>query len=403
MTAISIAKRSASGLLTPTVVCVALVLALGCTKKKTQAAATGRGTTRIATSVKKNELSRNSAIRGPIIDSHTLIAPVDESIDLALAVFKRVGVTKFCNKNGGYLGSTRFKLTLRIKQRLEERFEFFANLSWNYVDAPDWGEIEAERLEHEVRLGAKGVKIFKSLGLGVRDATGELLHVDDPRLIPIFERAARLNAIVAMHTGDPKAFFEPVTEENERYDELSIAPDWSFYGDEFPTREQLLEERDRVIARHARTTFLLIHLANNPEDIDYVADLLRKYPNVYVDTSARLPEIGRHPVDKVRRFFIEFQDRILFGTDFAVSPYGMQLGSVSPTPPTFDDAVGFYQAHFRFFETDLKQIDHPTPIQGRWKIDAIHLPAPVLRKLYFENANKLIFLRRMNVVSGGTG
>jgi hypothetical protein len=178
---------------------------------------------------------------------------------------------------------------------------------------------------------------------------------------------------------------------------LSIAPDWSFYGSDYPKREQLQEERDRVIARHPRTTFLLIHLANNPEDIDYVAALLRKYPNVYVDTSARLPEIGRHPVKKVREFFLEFQDRILFGTDFAVSSYGMQLGSVSPSPPNFDDAVAFYDAHFRFFETDLKQIDHPTPIQGRWKINAIHLPAQVLRKLYFENANKLIFSRRMRI------
>jgi hypothetical protein len=402
MTVVAIAKRMTSELLAPAVVCLAVALTCVCTKEKTRSAAASRGATRSPVSAKqKNEPSRKRANRGPIIDSHTLIAPVDESIDLALAVFKRVGITKFCNKNGGYFGSTRFELTLRIKHRLKERFEFFANLSWNDVDASDWGEIEAERLEHEVGLGAKGVKIFKSLGLGVRDAKGKLLHVDDPRLIPIFERAARLNAIVAMHTGDPKAFFEPVTKENERYDELSIAPDWSFYGQDFPKREQLLEERDRVIARHPRTTFLLIHLANNPEDLDYVAALLGKYPNVYVDTSARLPEIGRHPVDKVREFFIEFQDRILFGTDFAVSPYGIQLGSVSLSPPTFDDAVAFYKAHFRFFETDLKRINHPTPIQGRWKINAIHLPAPVLRKLYYENANKLIFSRRTRI--GGTG
>ncbi|MFH1808574.1 MAG: amidohydrolase family protein [Pseudomonadota bacterium] len=335
--------------------------------------------------------------RGPVIDSHTLITQLDGPIDVTLALHDRVGVVKFCNKNGGAPGTRAFEATLHIKKRLGDRFAFFSNLSWRGVTSPGWGEREAERLELAVRVGAKGIKIFKALGLGVRDDNGRLLTVDDPRLDPLFERAAQLNAIVALHTGDPKAFFEPVTPQNERYDELKQAPDWSFYGGDFPTRDELLAARDRVLAKHPKTTFLLIHLANNPEDLDYVASVLDRFPNVYVDTSARVPEFGRHPADKVRAFFVRYQDRILFGTDLAISPYGMQLGSVSEKPPTFDDAVKFYLAHFRYFETDLKQMDHPTPIQGRWKVDGIALPHEVLRKLYYDNAEKLIFERVVTV------
>jgi predicted TIM-barrel fold metal-dependent hydrolase len=334
--------------------------------------------------------------RGPVIDSHTLIAPIDESIDAALELFKRVGVAKFCNKNGGYLGSRSFAATLYVKHRLKDKFEFFVNVSWNRVEEPGWGDFEADRFEREVGFGAKGIKFFKAMGLGARDANEKLIPIDDPRFDPILQRAAKLNAVVAIHVGDPKAFFEPPTPQNERYDELKLAPDWSFYGQDYPSFMQLWRQAERLIARHPATTFLLIHLGMS-EDLDYMEKLLDAHPNVYVDTSARVPEFGRHPADKTRRFFVKFQDRILFGTDLAVSPDHWQLGSVSETPVGLEDAVKFYQAHFRFFETDQKQIEHPTPIQGRWKVDAINLPREVLRKLYYDNAERLIFARKISI------
>lgn len=334
--------------------------------------------------------------RGPVIDSHTLITPLDESIDTALSLFQRVGVVKFCNKNGGYMGSRLFAATLGIKHRLKGQFEFFANVSWNRVEDPGWGEFEAGRFEQEVAVGAKGIKFFKAMGLGARDAKGRLIPIDDARFDPIMQRAARLNALIAIHVGDPKAFFEPPTPANERYDELKLAPDWSFYGADYPPLMELWAQTERLIRRHPNTTFLLIHLGLS-EDLDYMERLLDALPNVYVDTAARVPEIGRHPVDKTRRFFLKFQDRILFGTDLAVGPDHWQLGSVSETPVGFEDAVKFYEAHYRFFETDKKSIDHPTPIQGRWKVNAIHLPPEVLRKLYYSNAEKLIFTRKMTI------
>jgi len=210
------------------------------------------------------------------------------------------------------------------------------------------------------------------------------------------DRAAKLNIVVAIHVGDPKAFFEPPTPQNERYDELKLAPDWSFYGQDYPPLAELWKQTERLVTRHPKTTFLFIHLGMS-EDIDYMEKLLDAHPNVYVDTSARVPEFGRHPVDKLRRFFAKFQDRILFGTDLSISPDHWQLGSVSETPVGPDDAVKFYQAHFRFFESDEKNIDHPTPIQGRWKVNAIHLAPELLRKLYYDNAEKLIFARKVTI------
>ena len=345
---------------------------------------------------KPNGHATGTATRGPIIDSHTLIAPVDESIDTALRLFERVGVVKFCNKNGGFLGSRAFAATLQVKHRLKQRFEFFVNVSWNRVVEPGWGEFEADRFEREVGFGAKGMKFFKAMGLGARDSDGKLIAIDDARFDPIMARAAKLNAVIAIHVGDPKAFFEPPNAQNERYDELKQAPDWSFYGEDYPPFLELWKQTERLLSRHPATTFLLIHLGM-AEDLDYMEKLLDAHPNVYVDTSARVPEFGRHPVDKVRRFFLKFQDRILFGTDLSISPDHWQLGSVSETPVGFEDAVKFYEAHFRFFETDLKNIDHPTPIQGRWKVNAIHLPPEVLRKLYYDNAEKLIFARQVTV------
>lgn len=344
-----------------------------------------------------SQASAAAAARGPVIDSHTLITPLDEPIDSALKLFDRVGVVKFCNKNGGFLGSRAYAATLRIQHRLKERFAFFVNVSWDGVEQPEWGPHEAERLEREVRQGAKGIKFFKAMGLGVRDAAEKLIPIDDARFDPILERAGKVNAVVAIHVGDPKAFFEPPTPQNERYDELSLAPDWSFYGGDYPPLMDLWKQAEAQVARHPGTTFLFIHLGL-AEDLDFMAGLLDKYPNVYVDTSARVPEFGRHPAEKVRAFFVKYQDRILFGTDLALGPgEHWQLGSVSVKPVGLEDAVAFYQAHFRYFESDEKGIDHPTPIQGRWKVDAAHLPREVLRKLYYDNAEKLIFARKMAV------
>ena len=193
-----------------------------------------------------------------------------------------------------------------------------------------------------------------------------------------------------IHTGDPKAFFEPATPENERWAELGVHPSWSFADPRFPRRAALLAARDRVLARHRGTTFVGVHFANNPEDLDYVAGLLDAHPNLYVDLAARLPELGRHPAARVRALLIRHRARVLFGTDLGVGD-GIMLGSTGTVEPRLPDIDLFYHDHFRWLETGDRAIPHPTPIQGDWRIDAVALPPEVLAAIYSGNALKLFW------------
>lgn len=282
---------------------------------------------------------------------------------------------------------------------LSDRIALFFNVDWSDVGDADFGERLADELETAVRRGYAGVKIHKALGLSVEKPDGELLEVDTPMLDPLWERAGDLGVPVTIHTGDPKAFFEKPGPDNERHAELKLAPDWSAYGPEYPSRTSLLEARDRLLKRHPDTTFILAHFGNNPENLDYVEDLLETYPNAVLDTSARIAEFGRHPPDDVRSFFKKFQDRILFGTDLGVQArrrqqrlgYSLFLGSIRREPPTLEDVPVFFDRHWRYFESDKEAVDHPIPIQGDWKVHPIDLPQSVLDKLYWKNAERLVF------------
>jgi predicted TIM-barrel fold metal-dependent hydrolase len=355
------------------------------TKPTTKKAATPKP----ATPAPPAEIWRRHAV--PLIDSHVHIIPLPASVRLADHIFQKVNIQKFAMKSAGKVGSARYQATKQVAAIFGDKTAFFINLDWRGIDDRNWGKREAKKLAIAMKEGASGIKIFKALGLGVRHENGSLLKVDDRRLDPIFKMAAKTKAIIAWHVADPVAFFDPITKKNERYDELSQAPEWSFHGQDFPSHKALLAARDRVLKRHPKTIFLGIHLANHPESLDYVAKLLDTYPNLHVDTSARIPEIGRHPPKKTRAFFIKYQDRIMFGSDLIITPSSMQLGSVSEKPPTVKDAIEFYALHRRFFETHDRQFAHPTPIQGRWKIDGIGLSPDVLRKIYYTNADKLIF------------
>jgi hypothetical protein len=203
----------------------------------------------------------------------------------------------------------------------------------------------------------------------------------------LWARAGELGVPVLIHTADPVAFFQPLDAHNERWDELQAHPDWHFGGPEFPDHDTLLEQRDRVIERHPDTAFIGAHLGNYPEDLVCVDRCLERYPNFFVDTSARIGEIGRHSAEDARAFFLKHQDRMLFGTDLGVGWSAADEGILSRLP----EYRNYYDAHWRFFETDARQIEYPGyPIQGRWKVDAIDLPNPVLDKLYVQNAQRLI-------------
>ena len=247
-------------------------------------------------------------------------------------------------------------------------------------------------LEQAAALGARCLKISKTLGLGVPTPEDEtkLLTVDDPRLEPMWAAAGRLGVPVFIHTGDPAAFFEPMSPSNERWDELSVHPGWSFAEPQYPRLEALMAARDRVVERHRGTTFIGVHFGCWPENLDYIDEALSVHPNLFVDIAARVPEIGRHSAEKLRAVFLRHQDRILFGTDLGVGR-SLMLGSTGRTKPTIADAFLFFADHFRFLETNDRGIPHPTPIQGRWTVDAIGLPEDVLEKVYVGNALKLLW------------
>jgi predicted TIM-barrel fold metal-dependent hydrolase len=257
-----------------------------------------------------------------------------------------------------------------------------------------YGERMAQQLEHAHALGAKGMKIFKSLGLHIPGPDGKPLPVDDPGLDALFDKAGELGMPVAIHTGDPKTFWLPVDANNERLAELSAHPRWSYFRKPVPSWDALFAQFEHLVAKHPKTIFIGVHFGNDPEDPKRVGELLDKYPNLYVDTAARVPEIGRGDVEPVRDLFLRHSDRILFGTDVAVgdSPDQLWLGSRGNEVPGPADVKRFYSSTFRFFETRDRGFESPTPIQGSWTVSGIGLPPEILAKIYSGNAKRLLGL-----------
>jgi predicted TIM-barrel fold metal-dependent hydrolase len=325
-----------------------------------------------------------------IIDVHVHTQP--KHYALLLDVLASTGVTRFVNLSGGQPDHGLDEALEKARPH-EGRIIVCANVAWRDVSKADFGRGQARMLARAKALGAGCLKIPKALGLYVPDPRkpNALLAIDDPILDPIWRAAGIHKLPVFIHTADPKAFFEPMGPSNERMAELGVHPGWSFADAKFPRRQMLLDARNRVIARHPNTRFIGVHFANNPEDPASVSRLLDRLPNLYVDIAARLPELGRHPTAAVRRLFTRHQDRILFGTDLGFSQGGIMLGSVGNERPRLVDIFLFYAIHFRWFETRDRKMQHPTPIQGDWLIDAIGLPRTVLRKIYYKNALKLLW------------
>jgi predicted TIM-barrel fold metal-dependent hydrolase len=331
----------------------------------------------------------------PAIDAHNHLWG-NWQVDRVINTMDEVGVIGYCDltanvriefSQGGYVihPGNIADFTEHCAGKYPRRFYCFTMANFAkptgkplFEDDKRFVEECIETLHSHVGQGAKGLKILKELGLHYRDSKGALIHSNDPRLAPIWEEAARLNIPVLMHQADPSGFFEPVTPENEHYESLRKYPTWSFADPKYPRKKDLLRLRDDLIRQHPNTTFILPHFANYPENILYVSKLLDENPNVYIDFSARIDELGRQPYS-AKEFFITYQDRIIFGTDM---------------PANIDSSVEMYRTYFRFLETFDESFYAPdydgTFDQARWPICGIGLPREVLKKIYHENILKII-------------
>jgi len=327
--------------------------------------------------------------RFPVIDAHNHLfgdLPADELIRVMDAAGVRVWVNVTGNTTLPVVNNTytiaRRDLGCFLDNYVRRYPGRFAALTM--ADFAQWGDpvllkddfVDRCLATFEVDLarGACGLKVTKELGLFFQDQQGETLPVDDPRLAPLWDRAGQRGVPVLIHTSDPIGFFLPVDAENEHYLTLCHFPGWNFTKTRY-SKWELLEQRNRMLARHRKTTFLLPHVANLPEDLGAVGRLLDENPNVVIDFSARIDELGRQPYT-AREFFIHYQDRILFGLDMPVS-------------------VEAYRCYYRVLETRDEYFDYPDYIgrfgvYTRWKLYGLDLPSDVLEKIYYRNAQRIL-------------
>jgi predicted TIM-barrel fold metal-dependent hydrolase len=306
--------------------------------------------------------------RFPAIDCHNHLDSLEP--DEVLEIMDECGVEHIVNITMK-VGDEAFAVMRKFSDASPRRFSTIGWMDWTGLDELAFIQKSVNYLERLVERGAVGFKIWKDLGLTLRDARGELVRVDDERLDPLYDKARELDIPVMFHTADPAAFFEPLDRFNERYEELAAHPDWSFYGAEY-TKLDLLEQRNCVFARHPETRFIGAHVGESPENLGFVRAMLERFPNVTVDMSSRVAELGRQPYS-AREFFLKFADRILFGTDLLPD-------------------VAMYRLHYRFFETADEYFDYPSHAsrQGRWTVYGIFLPEYVLRKVYRENTLRVM-------------
>lgn len=348
--------------------------------------------------------------RFPAIDMHTHVSsvfrrapgPADalqgapvERLDQIRSWMDELNIETLVNLTGG-TGEELAQTVHGMANRHPGRMVTCTVPSYSRLNESGYAEWQADELARAKEQGAVGLKITKTLGLylregGSRDSApgpgreSPLVKIDDPRFDPMWDAAGQLGLPVFIHVADPDAFFVPTDRFNERWEELGNHPDWSFFGDEFPEKAHLLAARNRVIARHPNTTFIGLHVANRPENLDEVSSWLDRFPNLHVEIGARLGELGRQP-RRARRFFDEYPDRIMFGTD--ASPNGASV-------PQQDLKPEMFRCYFRFLETLDEYFDYSpaaTPPQGRWKIYGIGLPDEILKNVYHDNAARLLGL-----------
>lgn len=256
-----------------------------------------------------------------------------------------------------------------IKEHFPNRFVVFTNISLLNFGKDSWEEMAVQQLEEDYKNGARGLKIYKSLGLDAKDDKGKRIPVDDPRLDPVWAKCGALGIPVLIHSADPKSFWDDFDKDNERWLELKTRPDRKRSDTNPVPWAQIIAEQHNVFRKHPETLFINAHMGWFANDLGKLASLMDTYPNMYVGIAAVIAELGRQP-RFAKEFFIKYQDRVLFGKD-----------SWRPDE---------YPTYFRVLETADEYFPYHKKYHAFWRMYGLNLPDEILKKLYYKNALKII-------------
>ncbi len=309
--------------------------------------------------------------RFPFVDIHghqRAASMTPEDVESLVKEMDELNMAVMVNLSGGS-GDVLITGLDKMTSEYPGRFIFFANVDFGKVGEEGWGEDAAIQLEDDVRAGAAGLKIFKTLGLGAVDTDGNRIAVDDPRLAPVWEKAGELGIPVLIHSADPAEFWQPFDQFNERWLELKVRPQRRQFPGAEVSFEEILEEQHNVFRSHPNTNFISAHLGWLGHDLARLGEVLDVLPNMYVGLGAVIYELGRQP-RFAAKWLTKYKDRVLMGKD----SYNKEE---------------FY-TYFQVFETDDDYFDYYRDYHAFWKMYGLSLPDDVLRKIYYQNALKLV-------------
>jgi uncharacterized protein len=302
----------------------------------------------------------NHQFNMPTMDLGNLIREMDK-LNMAIMV-----------NLSGQSGDNIVKSVNNIKSNYPNRFIVFANVDWSGVGSPGWGEKAARQLEEDVKNGARGLKVYKNLGFSVKDVDGKRVKVDDPRLNPVWQKCAELKIPVLIHTADPRSFWDPVDDKNERWLELVTHPNRKRGPDNPIPFEDLILEQQNMFKANPKTPFIAAHFGWLPNDLGRLSKLMDQMPNVNVEFGAVIAELGRQP-KMAKKFFEKYQDRILFGKDSWVPEE--------------------YATYFRVLETEDEYFPYHKKYHAFWRMYGLGLPDNILKKVYYDNAARLLKIK----------
>jgi len=315
--------------------------------------------------VKETQLTRS---KFPFVDvhNHQFDMPV-KNLSKLVAEMDSLNMAFMVNLSG-FRGLYLQQSLKNIQKNAPNRFGLFLNVDFESIDEEDFAVTQTALIDSAVQAGVMGLKVYKSLGLTDRDSKGQRIAINDPRLAPVWEACGKNGIPVLIHSGEPSSFWDPKDKYNERWLELRQKPGRFRDPATNPSFEEVLAEQHAIFEKHPNTLFINAHLGWMGNDLDRLSAHLDRYPNVYTEIGAVLAELGRQP-QRARQFFIDYQDRILFGKD--------------------SYSVSEYYTYFRVLETDDEYFDYYRKRHAHWKMYGLALPDSILQKLYYKNALSL--------------